>query len=444
MARTVRPYSTFLNDWAALVGVPTGRVSTEVASSANALFNGAINKVWNAGPWLEVCPNGEARFAGNRLTYPNDTNQTGSWTNTALTITANSIQNPADGRTTASKMMETAANSAHKIVQTVATFYPGETYTCSFYIRPNGRNDVQMSVSDGDTTHSAFFDMSDGTVGTTSNVDSTNMAQQPNGFWLCQITFDASDSATTSGTFSVLLSTNGSTTSYAGDTAKGIYIWGNLVQQTSNVPLNDCVIAYDQTGESEIDTVFTVYATSPFTAQNPPLIGYDLTSDGIQLINATPWPNTYYVSGVAQSSVYGTVPANPVFLYYRKTCPRFRGDTFDATATYAVDDQIYFTNSDSDSDYYRCLAATSAGEDPEDTPSKWEVLPIYDSMFEYCVFQSYADWLISDGQQDKAAGMYAIAKDRMDDQFDKQERQMGKVQPIRVQTHLTTQNNYRG
>ena len=56
------------------------------------------------------------------------------------------------------------------------------------------------------------------------------------------------------------------------------------------------------------------------------------------------------------------VPSNPLFLYYRKACPSFTGSTYSATATYAVDAQIYFTNSAGNGDYYKCLVATSAGQ----------------------------------------------------------------------------------
>lgn len=442
MSRRVNHYSNFLTDWAALVGVPVDRISTEVAASANALFNTAITKIWNYSPWLEVCPYGEARFAGNRLTYANAVNQTSAWTATAVTITANSVANPCDGRTTAAKVMETAANSAHKIVQSVTTFFPNTSYTVSFYARPNGRSYQYLSVTDGVTTYTAFFNTTTGVVGTTANFTSTQMSQQPNGFWLCQATFTANAAATTSGSYTIQSSSDGSTLTYAGDTSKGFYLWGNLVQQTSNVPLNDCVVAWDQTGESVIDTVFDVYATSPFTAQNPPLLGYTLNGEGIQLINATPYPNTYYVNGVAQSSNYGLVPANPVFVYYRKSCPRYTGDEYSATDTYAVDDQIYFTSSTGYGDYYKCVVATTAGQSPDTTPDSWELLPLWDTFFEYTVFQTYADWLISDGQQDKAAGMYSIAQSKMDDQLDKLERQSGQVLPIKVQSHLTAQTNY--
>ena len=45
---------------------------------------------------------------------------------------------------------------------------------------------------------------------------------------------------------------------------------------------------------------------------------------------------------------------------------------------------------------------------------------------------------ISDGQIDKAAAMYAVAQKKMDDEFDKIERQMGEIIPLKVTTHVTS------
>lgn len=435
MARQVTHYSTFLTTWASLVGIPADRISTEIAAAVNASFNTAISGVWQRGPWLEVCPYGEARFVGNRLSYCNNVANSTYWTATAVTPTGNATNNPLDGLTTASKVMETAATSAHKVVQSVTQFFPSTNYTISCYARANGRGYIQMAVNDGATTYSAFYNLTAGTVGTQSNTTTATIGQQPNGFWLCQFTFTSSAAATSSGSYTVSISTDGSTLSYAGDTSKGVYLWGNLVQQTGNVSQNELVIAWDQLGESPIETVFEVYRTSPMAATYPPLQAYQLTPQGIQVINGN-W-STYYINGVNQQNLYGAYPANPVFVYYRKQCPSFTGDTFDATATYAVDDQVYFTNSSGYGDFYKCTVATSAGQSPDTNPTSWEVLPLYQTFLDSCVYYSFADWLTSDGQMDKANAARALSQAKVDDQFDMLERQMGQVMPWKVATHVT-------
>lgn len=434
MART-RNYSDFLDSVIQLIGIPPSRLTTEVAASINQFFNNAIRDIWIATQWYDTCPRGEARFVGNKLTYPNDLTKTAYWANTALTITANQLANPLDGSVTASKLLETSATSEHKVVQNVTSFFPSQEYTVTAYVRPNGRNNVQLVAYDGSTTFSAFFDVSAGTVGTVVNADGTSISLQPNGFYLCQMNFTASASATSSGTYSLKLSTNGSTVSYAGDTSKGAYVWGCLVQQITNVPVSDLLLPWQQTGEEAIDAVFDVYQASPSSAFYPRQQGYLLTQDGIQMINGA-WAT--YINGVNQSSIYGILPCNPVFLFYRKYAPTYTGDDYSATATYAVDDQVYFTDSSDRGNYWKCVAATSAGESPSTTPSKWQVIPLYTVFLQYCIYRAYADWLTSDGQLDKADRASAMADRKLADSIEVQERQMGDVLPTKFQTHVTS------
>ncbi|MFM2124725.1 MAG: hypothetical protein RL328_1176, partial [Acidobacteriota bacterium] len=131
------PYSKALAQICGLIGVPTSRLSTELADSINILFNANVRQIWGAGNWPDLSIWGEARFAGNLLTYPNDLSQTAYWTATNASITADSVANPADNRTTASKVLETAATGEHKVAQTV-TGFPSTDYQVSVYARPSG------------------------------------------------------------------------------------------------------------------------------------------------------------------------------------------------------------------------------------------------------------------------------------------------------------------
>lgn len=436
MART-RNYSDFLNSVIQLIGIPSSRLTTEVAESINQFFNNAIRDVWLSTQWLDICPRGEARFVGNRLTYGNDLAKSAYWTATGVTALGNQISNPLDGSVTASSMTETAVTSEHKVVQNVTSFFPSQQYTVTAYVRPNGRNNVQLVAYDGNTTYSAFYDVSAGTVGTVVNASGTSITLQPNGFYICQLNFTASSAATTSGTYSLKLSTNGSTVSYAGDTSKGVYVWGCLVQQTTNVPISDLTIPWQQTGEETIETVFDVYQASPASAFYPRRQGYLLSQTGIQMINGS-WAT--YINGVNQSSIYGVLPNNPVFVFYRSMSPVYSGSIYSATATYAVDDQIYFTDSAGNGNYYKCVAATSAGQSPSTTAASWKLIPLYNVFFQYCIYRAYADWLVSDGQLDKAGKASALAEQKLADAIEVQERQMGDVLPLKVQTHVTSRS----
>ncbi len=437
-----RPYSDFLSQICALIGIPTTRLSTEVSDSINALFNGNVRQIWDVANWTDICPKGEARFCGNLLTYPNDLSKTANWTATNLTITANSIANPADNRVTASKLAETTTNGAHKAVQSLGSMFPGQTYQISAYARPFGAtNWLYLSASDGSLTFTSFFNVNTGVVGTSSGVSSATIQPCANGFYLCTIIFNASSAATT-GSLSVQTSSDGSTLSYAGTTTNGLYVWGVLALQQTAISPQIYTIPWSQTGENEIETIFQVWKDNPNNASYPRPQGWLVNDTGIQMISALGWDTgTYGYTGTQGN------PSNPTYLYYRKAYRYFTGSVYDATATYAVGAQIYYTITTAGatyntSDYYRCLVATTAGQSPETTAASWEIISLPEVFYGFLVQKTYADWLISDGQMDKGQGAMMLAEQKKADELDRQERQMYDVFPMQVCSHVTSQARY--
>ena len=434
----VKSYSDYLDSVCALVGTPVDRLSTETAELLRVSFNAALKNAWLTFPWIDLCPYGEARFVGSRFDYPNDLSKT-AWTKNNTTATAEQLQNPLDGRTNASKLLETVANGVHNVAPTAVPLVVSTNYTMSAYVRPNGRSWVYFLVNDGVTTHSCFFNVTTGAVGTQANCTG-NIQSVGSGYYLCamQFTTDAACNALSS---SVLLSisSDGSTLSYAGDTAKGLYVWGATLVQTTNTPPSDSVIPYDQTGEERMESVFDLWRDTPLGGATPRSQLYKLTRNGVTLITGN------YLSFATVNSAGTTITTNlpnPVFVYYRKDAPDMYGDAYDATAAYAVDDQVYFTDSNGDSDYYRCTAAASAGDTPESDPDKWTVLSIPEPLFWSSVWQSYADWLTTDGQADKALMAYNMAQKKLDDQYDREQRLMGNDFPIKFSTHASQQARY--
>lgn len=447
-----RPYSDFLWNIAGLIGVPfdritttspIGQVSVSIADSINSLFNGNFRRIWDASNWTDICPKGEARFCGNLLTYPNDLSKTANWTATNVTVTANSIANPADNRTTASRVAETTTNGAHKVVQSSIAFFPNQQYQVSAYARPYGTtNWLYMSVSDGNSTFTCFFNVYTGVIGTTGTGVTASIQQCANGFFLCTMLFSASASATT-GSVTVQTSSDGSTLSYAGTATNGLYVWGVLALQQTAISPQIYTIPWSQTGENEIESVFTAWKDNPYNASYPRQQGFIINDQGIQLISSLGWDTgTYGYTGTQGN------PSNPTYIYYRKAYKFFTGTTFDASATYGVGQQIYYTIATASasnygtSDYYVCVAATSAGQDPEDTPNSWQKIDLPEVFFDYLVYRTYGDYLIADGQMDKAQGAYALAEQKKEDELDRQERQQYDLIPLMVNTHVTSQARY--
>lgn len=435
--RTI-PYSRVLSNLCGLIGIPTSRLTTETAQTINDLFNANVRQIWGSSNWPDLTVWGEARFAGNLLIYGNDLTQTTYWTATNATITANVIANPADNRTTACKVLETVTNGVHKAVQSSLACFPSTTYQLSAYFRPNGRDYVYFAANDGSTTFSAFFNVTTGVVGTTANVTSSSIAQQPNGYYLCTITYTSGTTATAQ-SVTVQSSSDGATLSYAGDTGKGFYVWGVLLVQQTNVSPQQFYIPYSQTGENEIDALFTAWIDNPAMINFPRQQGFVVTDLGYQMVSSA---GGYM--GTNGYVAYNTNPANPIYIYYRKAPSNFSGSVFSATATYAVGQYMYYTLTTGanagQSDYYKCISATSAGEDPEDAAAKWQIQSVPEVLNQPLVWQTYGDWLVQDGQADKASQAYQMAEMKRLEEWDRFERQQPNSWQMNVNTHLTASN----
>lgn len=437
MAIQYKSLSDFLTTLGGLVNIAYSEMPATQQAAVLQYFNNNADNGWIRTNWLDVCPNGEARFVGQANQYPNDLSKTDYWTATNVTVTADSIANPADGRVTASRLLETVTNGEHKVLQSL-TFIPLASYQVNCYARPIGGRYLYLTANDGVNTYYSFFDVVNGEVGTYSNNLSAapSISQASNGFWNCAISFQSA-SAAGAGTFGPAVSSNGSTTSYAGDTAKGLYVWGNLITQTTYAAPTTMLLPYEQLGEETIDTIFDIWQTSPTAPGYPLPQGYELFQDGAQIIATNQnwsWNGWFY----SMPSWYSV--GNPLYVYYKKRMPSYSGSAYSAEATYAVGDQILFTDSDSVMNFWKCVTATSAGESPDTHPAKWEVLELPQFLFMYVVYASYADYLRMNAQFDRGGAADQLAEAELERQFDRQERQMGVTMPFKVQTHLTSRS----
>jgi hypothetical protein len=197
----------------------------------------------------------------NLLTYSEQFDNA-AWTKTNTTITQNSTAAP-DGATTADTVFETVTNAGHAVAQSVTTIAGSYTYSAS--IKPIGRQWVRLMVYDGTTFRWVSFDVSSGTVGTTSGATGT-IAAQSNGFYRCTV---AVTTAAGSGfVYAHSMTTDGGSDVFAGDITKGFYIWGADLRVT-----NDGVglPAYQRVVDA------TTYDTNGF----PLYLAFDGVDDGL-------------------------------------------------------------------------------------------------------------------------------------------------------------------
>lgn len=443
--QNIRPYSEYLARVAGMIGMDVSTMTASELLWLNAYFNNNLRACWTYANWLDLCPMGEARFINNLLSGQNSiTVPLWSISASRAVGTAGVAANPLDGRMNVSSLLELAVTQNHDASQSLidpTLVIPGITYTASVFARSIGGRLLKLGVFDGATSHSAFFNLTTGAAGTVTSGDTSSITAVSGGYYFCQLLFTASATAGGVGAavaFDIAPASDGSTTFYAGDTTKGLYLYGAQLTQTSLLSDKANLLPWAQSGEPEIDTPYLIWRNAPFSANSPTKLGYSITNNGIQLIGNS-WNNGYLMTpGGVTVNTSATSAGNPIYIYYRWAPFSYFGSAFSGTATYAVNDIIQFTTSAGVINYYTCLVATTAGQSPTTTPASWSLNWIPDILFQYVCYKGYADWLRTDGQFDKANAQEGLSQQILENEFDTQEREMGVSAPLRVQTHLTS------
>jgi len=208
-------------------------------NSSGVLTSAAVNAprfdhVYSGGSWVSrgllveeqrtnLCPN-------------SDVLDNASWTKSATTISANSVNSP-DGTANADKVVETATTAVHSLIRFDAGIASG-TYTLSAFCKYAGRKYLVVRFNDYATDANAasvVVDLETGSItgaatayGTFSAASAT-VTDVGNGWY--RIALKAAVSSTGIGLkFSLsndgTRDANGSANSYAGDGTSGAYVWG--------------------------------------------------------------------------------------------------------------------------------------------------------------------------------------------------------------------------
>jgi hypothetical protein len=157
---------------------------------------------------------------------------TANWGKLNSSVSANTTTAP-NGTLTADTLVENTANSTHIALQITAGQISGNTYTASIYAKAAGRSWIGLFNNAGGTGN-AFFDLSNGTVGTVLT-GSAQIQSVGNGWYRCSITFVP----TTTGTFNiqVRIASADNVPTYTGNGTSGIFIWGaQIVEGTDAKP----------------------------------------------------------------------------------------------------------------------------------------------------------------------------------------------------------------
>ena len=138
-----------------------------------------------------------------------------AWTKN-VSVTANAITSP-DGTQNADKILESASN-----VQQWAYQSPSMTgaQTATIYAKKGERNYIAMATAGLDPS---YFNLDTGVVVSTASGATASIESVGNGWYRCSV----SSASIVGGTFFIVwISYDGINRSYAGDSSKGVYIWG--------------------------------------------------------------------------------------------------------------------------------------------------------------------------------------------------------------------------
>lgn len=162
-----------------------------------------------------------------------------SWAKSAATITANAGNGP-DGTLTADSMFETAVNSEHVILQqTTTTASVFQAY--SVFVKAGSRTWcwLRTNLRDG-TTPTSWINLSTGVVGTKAAAHTIRITALANSWYRVEVVVN---SAAGGGLtyFNIGTATADNVSSYLGDPAQGITLWGAQHEQdrvfaTSYIP----------------------------------------------------------------------------------------------------------------------------------------------------------------------------------------------------------------
>lgn len=197
-----------------------------------------------------------------------------------------------------------------------------------------------------------------------------------------------------------------------------------LTQFTTTTDANN-VVSF--TLPSDVGEVLGIYSLNPQVTSRARDIGYEVYDNGTEtkiILRSNVFENGWY--------------------NYRKKCPTLTGELYDNTKIYSQGVQVYFDSGSNTGSYlpvsgkphygnfYVALSVTvSAGNNPTTHPSDWQKIEIPYIFGNYLSWGAAANWLVSEGLMQEAAGLDSKATQMLSIEADKISRQQNQSQKIK-------------
>jgi hypothetical protein len=178
-------------------------------------------------------------------------------------------------------------------------------------------------------------------------------------------------------------------------------LWPELMTVEARTPVAG-LIAYEQSGQTQLGEVEGVYSANPETAANTARsLGFTMSAAGAQITDTA-----------APASVY---------LRFRRRPNRFTRVAWDAGAAYAEGDLVYYASTG------ECYQAVLDGTDEE---WAWMAFPYI--LESFVVPAAAADYLRDCGQHERADELEARGYKQLEDRHDKTMSQQGMARRVNV------------
>lgn len=145
-------------------------------------------------------------------------------------------------------------------------------------------------------------------------------------------------------------------------------------------------------GQTTIGEVLNVWRESPLLYNAPREMGFWLTADAVYLPTDAP---------------------TCVWVRFRRPRPRFSAQAYSAATTYSVDECFLYT----DGEAYRVIGEAAPGDTPESEPNLFAVQRIPEVLARFAEQAARADYLLDDGQDEKAAAQLTRAQKFLNDRM---------------------------
>ena len=151
------------------------------------------------------------------------------WNGLRAVRTANQTTAP-DGTTTADAITQASGETSGGFINSdnSENYTSGVTYTTSIYAKPNGKNFLRVMTTYANGIQTTWFNLSTGSVGTSSSDHTASMVDAGNGWYRCILTATAD-----SGGYVNFYISEGDGASTVTDDQTGYYAWGAQIEQRS-------------------------------------------------------------------------------------------------------------------------------------------------------------------------------------------------------------------